>query len=157
MANIPPGWTLKQVFLKVPSYDHYFFSSTLIIYQKTYIPVQNFLRMILLIFRLELTKLFQTLIWNDCSKKINDWAYKRKISFNPDSTKPPMKLSSVEKKIHHSPVFFNDLPVKRVQSHRHLGLTFRSINNVFPQLYLLLINWLLRFENYKLFYQGIPF
>ena len=127
MANIPPGWTLKQVFLKVPSYDHYFFSSTLTIYLKTYIPIQNFLRTILLVFQLELMKLFQTLILNDGSQKSNDWAYKWKMSFNSESTKLPMKLSSVEKKIHYPPVFFNNLPVKRVQSHRHLWLTFRFI------------------------------
>ena len=38
-----------------------------------------------------------------------------------------MKLSSVEKKnIHYPPILFNNLPVKRVQSHRHLGLTLDS-------------------------------
>ena len=40
---------------------------------------------------------------------------------------PPMKLSSVEKRnIHYSSILFNKLPVKRVQFHRHLGLTLDS-------------------------------
>ena len=38
-----------------------------------------------------------------------------------------MKLSSVEKKsIYYPPILFNNLPVKPVQSHRHLGLTLDS-------------------------------
>ena len=40
---------------------------------------------------------------------------------------PPEKLSSVEKKsIHYPPITFNNLPLKRVQSHKHLGLTLDS-------------------------------
>ena len=36
----------------------------------------------------------------------------------------PMKLSSVEKEnIRNSPITFNNLPVKCIQSHKHLGLT----------------------------------
>ena len=38
-----------------------------------------------------------------------------------------MKLSSIEKKyIHYTPSTFNNLPVKRVQSHKHLELTLDS-------------------------------
>ena len=38
-----------------------------------------------------------------------------------------MKLSSVEKQnIHYPPITFNKLPVKRVQSHKHLGLALDS-------------------------------
>ena len=38
-----------------------------------------------------------------------------------------MNLPSVEKKsIYYLPILFNNLPVKRVQSHRHLGLTLDS-------------------------------
>ena len=36
-------------------------------------------------------------------------------------------MSSVEKKnIHYPPIKFNKLPVKRVESHKHLGLTLES-------------------------------
>ena len=38
----------------------------------------------------------------------------------------PMELSSVEKDIQYPQILFNDLPVKRVQFHRHLGLTLDS-------------------------------
>ena len=64
---------------------------------------------------------------NDDLSKINDWTYKWKISFNTDSTKPALKLPSVEKynNIHYPPITFNKLPVKRVQSHNHLGLTLK--------------------------------
>ena len=42
-----------------------------------------------------------------------------------------MKLPSVEKEnIHYSPITFNNLPVKRIQSHKHLGLTLDSKLNV---------------------------
>ena len=40
-----------------------------------------------------------------------------------------MKLYSVAKKIkniHYPPIIFKKLPVKRVQSHKHLGLTLDS-------------------------------
>ena len=37
-----------------------------------------------------------------------------------------MKFSSVEKKNHYPPILFNNLPVTRVQFHRHLGLTLDS-------------------------------
>ena len=37
----------------------------------------------------------------------------------------PTKLSSEKKKyfVHYPPITFNKVPVKRVQSHKHLGLT----------------------------------
>ena len=64
---------------------------------------------------------------NDDLKKINDWAYKWKMSFNPDSTKPAHEVVfSRKKNIHYPPILFNNLPVKRVQFHRHLGLTLDS-------------------------------
>ena len=75
-------------------------------------------------------KLFQTLHLNDDLKK------KKKKMIGLISGKwvliltvqnPHMKLSSVEKKnIHYPPILFNNLPVKRVQFHRHLGLTLDS-------------------------------
>ena len=72
-----------------------------------------------------------------------------------------MKLSSVEKKnIRYPPILFNNLPVKRVQSHRHLGLTLDSKLNFNEHIssVLSVVNKLtLCFENYKLFYLGIPF
>ena len=65
---------------------------------------------------------------NDDLSKINDWAYKWKKSFNPDSTKPAHEVVFSRKKrnIHYPPITFNKLLVKRVQSHKHLGLTLNS-------------------------------
>ena len=65
---------------------------------------------------------------NDNSSKINDWDYKWKISFNTASTKPVHEVVFSRKKsnIHYPPITFNKLPVKRVQSHKYLGLTLNS-------------------------------
>ena len=45
------------------------------------------------------------------------------MSFNPDSTKPVHEV--VFSCIHYPLILFNNLPVKRIQFHRHLGLTLR--------------------------------
>ena len=47
------------------------------------------------------------------------------MSFNPDPTKPAEEiLFSVKRKSpQHPPLFFNGIQVKRVTSHKHLGLT----------------------------------
>ena len=38
-----------------------------------------------------------------------------------------MKLFSIEKQnVHYSPITFNDVPAKRVQSHKHLGLSLSA-------------------------------
>ena len=60
-------------------------------------------------------------------KKINDCAYKWEMSFNPNSTKPAYGVIFGRKKnINYPPILFNNLPVKRVEFHRHLGLTLDS-------------------------------
>ena len=52
---------------------------------------------------------------NDDLKKINDWTYKWKMSFHPDSAKPAHEVVfSRKKKIHFPPILFNNLPVKHV-------------------------------------------
>ena len=57
---------------------------------------------------------------------ISNWATQWKMSFNPDPTKPAEEiLFSVKRKSpQHPPLFFNGIQVKRVTSHKHLGLTF---------------------------------
>ena len=82
---------------------------------------------------------------NDDLSKINDWAYKWKMSFNPDSTKPTREVVFSRKKnnIDYPPITFNKLPVKRIPSHKHLGLTLNSKLNFkvhIPQFCLKLIN-----------------
>ena len=50
------------------------------------------------------------------------------MSFNPDSTKPTREVVFSRKKnnIDYPPITFNKLPVKRIPSHKHLGLTLNS-------------------------------
>ena len=60
---------------------------------------------------------------NDNLSKINDWAYKWKMGFNLTVQNPLMKF------ILYPPITFNDFPVKRVESHKHLGLTPDSKSN----------------------------
>ena len=57
---------------------------------------------------------------------INKWATQWKMSFNPDPTKPAEEiLFSVKRNSpHHPTLFFNGVEVKRVNDHKHLGLTF---------------------------------
>ena len=51
-------------------------------------------------------------------KTIAAWAYQWKMLFNPDPTKPAEELIfSCKKK--HPPLFFNDVQVKKVDSHLH--------------------------------------
>ena len=55
---------------------------------------------------------------------ISDWASQWKMSFNPDPTKPAEEILFSHKlsKIHHPPLLFNGIEVKRVSEHKHLGL-----------------------------------
>ena len=61
---------------------------------------------------------------NSDLKKINDWAFQWKMSFNPDPTKPANEILFSHKKSirDHQPLFFNGIEVKRVEEHKHLGL-----------------------------------
>ena len=60
--------------------------------------------------------------------KINDCAFKWKTSFNPDYTKPSHEVVFSCKRIetHHSLLMINNVPVKRVPFHKHLGLILDS-------------------------------
>ena len=50
------------------------------------------------------------------------------MNFNTDSTKPAREivLSRKKKKSHYLPITFNNLPIIRVQSHKHSGLILDS-------------------------------
>ena len=61
--------------------------------------------------------------------KINDWAYKWQISFNPDYTKPVQKVVFSGKRsseTHHLLFMINNVPVKRVPFCKHLRLILDS-------------------------------
>ena len=57
---------------------------------------------------------------------IQDWTFCRKMSFNPDPTKPAKEVifSSKRTKDLHPPLRFNDYQINVEKSHKHLGLIF---------------------------------
>ena len=59
---------------------------------------------------------------------IAKWAYQWKMSFNPDPTKPAEEVlfSCKKQQVEHPPLFFNNVEVKRVTEHKHLGLVMDS-------------------------------
>ena len=65
---------------------------------------------------------------NNDLRVISKWAYQWKMSFNPDPDKPAEEILFSRKlsKVNHPPLFFNDVPVKRVDDHKHLGLVLDS-------------------------------
>ena len=57
-------------------------------------------------------------------RRISEWAYQWKMVFNPDLTKQTEEVIFSRKsgKSFHPKVFFNEVPVKRIVSQKHLGL-----------------------------------
>ena len=92
--------------------------------------------------------------------RINDWAFKWKMSLILKVQNPPTKLSSVKKNyfVHYPPITFNKVPVKHVQSHKHLGLTLDLKLDFHKHILSILskVNKLTAVSR-KHFYQGILF
>ena len=59
---------------------------------------------------------------------ISQWAHQWKMSFNPDPTKAAEEVlfSCKKQSPLHPPIYFNNIEVKRVNDHKHLGLTLDS-------------------------------
>ena len=59
---------------------------------------------------------------------IRQWAYDWKMSFNPDPQKQAVELIFSRKRIEidHPVITFNDIPVKKVNEHKHLGIILDS-------------------------------
>ena len=59
---------------------------------------------------------------------ISQWAHDWKMSFNPDPQKQAVELLLSKKRhgIDHSVILFNDIPVKKVEEHKHLGVILDS-------------------------------
>ena len=82
------------------------------------------------------TSLFSTVIdpntsaeeLNNDLQKISQWAFQWKMSFNPDPNKPAEKIVFSRKHVNaqHPPLYFNNIIVKQVSEHKHLGLTLDS-------------------------------
>ena len=61
---------------------------------------------------------------NNDLKLISEWAFKWKMSFNPDSTKQAQDIIFSRKKVKssHPSVYFNNIPVNSTSEHKHLGM-----------------------------------
>ena len=59
---------------------------------------------------------------------ISQWAYQWKMSFNPDPTKQAVQVlfSRKSKPLDHPNIYFNNIEVKCVHEHKHLGLVLDS-------------------------------
>ena len=59
---------------------------------------------------------------------ISRWALQWQMSFNPDPTKSAEEIIFSHKRTRpvHPPLFFNNIEVKHVNDHKHLGLTLDS-------------------------------
>ena len=55
---------------------------------------------------------------------INQWAYDWKMSFSPDPRKQTAELILLMKRIevNHPEIRFNNIPVRQVDEHKHLGI-----------------------------------
>ena len=54
---------------------------------------------------------------------ISQWAHEWRMSFNPDPQKQAIELLFTKKiqQADHPVMLFNDIPVKKVDEHKHLG------------------------------------
>ena len=63
---------------------------------------------------------------NNDLKEINNWVFQKKLSFNPDLSKQMQEVIFSKKKIikatHRQIIFFNNIPVSKVDYQKHLGL-----------------------------------
>ena len=61
-------------------------------------------------------------------KVISQWAYQRKMEFNPDPNKQATELlfSCKKNSPNHPPLIFNETIVPKVNEQKHLGLTLDS-------------------------------
>ena len=60
--------------------------------------------------------------------KINDWAFKWKMSFNPDYTKPAHEVVFSRKIIEtrHHLLRINNVPVKNIPFHKHFNIRLKT-------------------------------
>ena len=58
-------------------------------------------------------------------RKISNWAFQWKMSFNPDPSKQDREVifSRKHQKISHPSIYFNSNPIESVSSQKHLGMT----------------------------------
>ena len=105
------GLALKQVCPRVPCLDHYYFLFTLMTYLTIYQQLQSSLQM--------MCPSANNL--NSVLRKISNWAFQWKISFNPDPSKQAQEVIFCRKiqKTCHPSIYFNNKSVKQVPSQKH--------------------------------------
>ena len=61
---------------------------------------------------------------NNDLRNISNWAFQRKMSFNPDPSKQAQEVISSRKlqKISHPSIYFNNNTIEQVSSQKHLGM-----------------------------------
>jgi hypothetical protein len=62
---------------------------------------------------------------NEDLENLNQWASKWHVNFSPPKTEEVL-ISNKRNKVDHPPAFLNGVPIKRVASHKHLGLVIAS-------------------------------
>ena len=63
---------------------------------------------------------------NNDLDRVSDWAYRWKMSFNPDPSKQAQEVIFIEE-VHERgspPICFNDIPVPQTTVQKHIGLYF---------------------------------
>ena len=65
---------------------------------------------------------------NHALELIRQWAHDWKMSFNPDPQKQAVELIFATKRVemNHPEIHFNNIPVMKVNEHKHLGITLDS-------------------------------
>ena len=58
-------------------------------------------------------------------QKVQNWSNSWLVNFNPKKTESMIISRKVETQFH-PPLYFNNVPIKNVTTHKHLGLTFSN-------------------------------
>jgi len=77
-------------------------------------------------------------VLNSNLSKVQDWADKWLVTFNPSKT-VSMVITNKRSTVH-PPLYYNNVPIQEVDTHKHLGLTFSSRLSWQPHIHNLLSN-----------------
>ena len=128
ILNIPHGLRIELEFPKVQIFDRYCFSIYINDLSDRLAPNPKLF--------VDNTSLFSVVKNVDASnidlnnnlKKIGEWAFQWKMSFNPDRTKQAQELTFSRKvqSTNHPPLFFNENVVPKNTLQKHLGMFLDS-------------------------------
>ena len=69
--------------------------------------------------------LITSLSLNSDLQKVQNWSNRWLVNFNPKKTESMIISRKVEPQFH-PPLYFNNVPINNVITHKHLGLTFSN-------------------------------